>query len=132
MGSYRFYSCAHWVYHESKSVIHIFRDALILHFLHRWVDYSDMPVTQSLLSWDVQITKIKNPEDLKIFLTSKNILFNEGGHTIYIIPQPGLGLIFPEMVRFYPEDSIYKMLLWGLYHCWECFFGFGLGVKFRA
>lgn len=81
-----------------------------MHFLQRWVGYSNMPVTQSPLSWDVNINKVRSPADFKMFLKSKNILFNEGGHTIYIPPQPGLDLIFPEMVRFYPKDSGYKVL----------------------
>jgi hypothetical protein len=54
--------------------------------------------------------EVINVEDLKGLLRRNGILFNEGGNTIYVPPQPGLEQLFGGMVTFYPSDAGFKIL----------------------
>ncbi len=43
-------------------------------------------------------------------MKKKGILLREGGHTIYVPPQPALAQLFRDIVCFYPDDAGFKIL----------------------
>jgi hypothetical protein len=105
-----FLRLARRAYGEARMLNHVLQDSLAIYFLRRLRGISSTPLKQSPLSWNVEIGQIRNAEDLGEFLIQNHIIFDEGGHTIYIRPQPGLEKIFGKMVAFYPSDAGFKVL----------------------
>lgn len=98
------------IYYEAKMLFHVLQNSLITKFYKRLKGNSCKTVTQFPLSWNMKIGRIKTVEDLKSLLKNSNILFNEGGNTIYIPPQQRLEKLFGNMVMFYPPDAGFKIL----------------------
>jgi O-antigen/teichoic acid export membrane protein len=105
-----FLRLARRAYGEARMLNHVLQDSLVIYFLRRLRGVSYTPLKQPPLSWNVEIGQIRNAEDLGEFLIQNHIVFNEGGHTIYIRPQLGLEKIFGKMVAFYPSDAGFKVL----------------------
>lgn len=105
-----FYRAARRLFLESQAIKHILCDALTMHFWRRCFSCPDLPVTQSPLSWNLDINDISTPATLITFLKSQNVFFIEGGHTIYIPPQTGLANVLKDVSSFYPDDAGYKIL----------------------
>ena len=97
-------------YGEALMLNHVLRDSLVIHLLRGLRAVTSTPAPQSPLSWNVKIGEIRNVEDLKGLLRRNDILFAEGGHTIYIPPQPRLEQLFDKLVTFYPSDAGFKIL----------------------
>lgn len=97
-------------YGEAKMLHHVLRHSLVTYLLRRLEGASFTSLRQSASSWNVDIGQICNAEELQAFLIRNRIIFDEGGHTIYIRPQMGLEKLLGKMVAFYPSDAGFKIL----------------------
>ncbi len=97
-------------YRELRILFYVFQNSLLVHFIQRFKKGSSALEKQKPLSWPADFGYVTSSEQLKQFLKQTNFLFREGGHTIYIPPQPKLALLLGKMVGFYPSDAGFKIL----------------------
>lgn len=65
---------------------------------------------QDVLRWDTALPPVAHSRDLAGWLQERGVEIREGGHTIYIPPQPGLVDVLGEAARSYPAGSGFKIL----------------------
>ncbi len=72
--------------------------------------HSRESIQQKALVWDASLPDCATAVELITWLRARGIELYEGGHTIYIPPQERLHEVIPSVVKFYPENSGFKIL----------------------
>jgi hypothetical protein len=65
---------------------------------------------QALLWWDTKLPEVTDSGSLADWLRTHDVRVSEGGHTLYVPPQPALAELLPDLVRDYPAGSGFKIL----------------------
>lgn len=69
-----------------------------------------LPSRQDFLKWEVEIEEPEGATQLLDAFHRSGLSTCEGTHTIYLPPQAGLDNLIPEITRFYPPNSGFKIL----------------------
>jgi hypothetical protein len=103
------YKAAEIVYENSLYVPHIARQGLGGSLLGPRQEHVGAE-RQSVLTWNVPLAPWGDAADLVRELRSRGIQAHEGGHAVYVAPQPALDRLIPSIVGFYPERCGFKIL----------------------
>jgi PST family polysaccharide transporter len=103
------YKAAEIAYENTLYIPHVLRQHLVRQALGI-EDAASRQGGQRVLTWRVRFPAFDDPRDLLHWLRAEGFDVREGGHTLYLPPQPRLRTLLPQVVEFYPPNAGFKVL----------------------